>query len=165
MYLLLNQAKAHRFPVKTIRTITMNQIVQLNQADFPKIKTLLAASNLPYSDLEFSPVYFWGIKEDKKPVATGALEIYGAEAILRSLAVQKEFRNQGFGKQLTNFLEQKAAEFGIGRLFLLTTSAGDFFKRLGYQPAERNRCPEAILASPEFAELCPATALCMCKKL
>jgi amino-acid N-acetyltransferase len=59
-------------------------------------------------------------------------------------------------------LEQQAAG---ARLHLLTTTAAQFFHRLGYVAADRATAPAAIAGSQEFAALCPVTAQYMVKDL
>ena len=146
----------------------MNQTKAINllsHTDWPQITELLDAENLPFEDIETAPVQFFGIKNSSELLATGALEVYGNKAILRSVAVKKEFQGKGLGKQITRFLEKKAREQGIDQLFLLTTTAPDYFRKLNYQPFERKACPFEIQQSAEFKNLCPSTAVCLSKDL
>jgi amino-acid N-acetyltransferase len=53
----------------------------------------------------------------------------------------------------------------VGTLYLLTTTAREFFADRGYAEVERTEPPEAIRATTEFADLCPSTAACMRKRL
>jgi N-acetylglutamate synthase-like GNAT family acetyltransferase len=48
---------------------------------------------------------------------------------------------------------------------LLTETAETFFRRLGYTVIERDQAPSAVASSAEFRTLCPATAVCMTKRL
>lgn len=98
---------------------------------------------------------------------TGAvgLEPYGSSGLLRSLVVSPAIRGHGSGTRLVDALETRARELGITELWLLTTTAADFFARLGYAPAERDRAPEAIKDTAEFKSLCPSSAVCMVKTL
>jgi len=61
--------------------------------------------------------------------------------------------------------EQHARQCGVRRLYLLTTSAADFFARLGYKRLERDGAPAAIRTTSEFATLCPAGSVFMVKEL
>lgn len=142
-----------------------HKIDRLGKAAIPKIKSLLEAASLPVEDLETAPVQFFGITNGEKLSALAGLEIYGADAILRSVAVKNDLQNKGLGKQLVQFAENEAREMGITRLFLLTTTAEAYFRNLAYQTFERNACPDPVRASAEFAGMCPETAVCLYKKL
>jgi len=50
-------------------------------------------------------------------------------------------------------------------LYLLTTTAETFFVRCGYEVIDRAAVPEEIRATAEFRDLCPASSLCMKKRL
>ena len=92
----------------------MNPIQQLNiTEEIYSIKSLLVSVELPNSDLNKAPIQFFGIKESNYLIATGALEIYNINAILRSVAVLPAYQNSGIGKQMSCFLEKKAIELGI----------------------------------------------------
>ncbi len=54
---------------------------------------------------------------------------------------------------------------GCRALWLLTTSAADFFADLGYAECERVNVPPPIRATLQFAALCPASATVMTKRL
>lgn len=143
----------------------MVKIQLIGHSEIDSVKNLLQLSNLPNFDLDEAPVHFFGVKENGQLVATGALEIYGVHAILRSLAVHQTHQNFGYGRQIVRFLENKAIEKGIKQLFLLTSTAEDFFKKLNYLPMQRNLCPPEILSSTQFREICPLSASCLSKNL
>lgn len=144
---------------------TNHNIIPLNHSDLNEISTLLHDENLPTEDLKTAGINFYGIRNNNRLIASGALQIYGTNAILRSVAVAKEFKQQGLGKQLTKFLEDTARTNGINQLFLLTTTAADYFQGRGYLSIERSDCPKEIQLSAEFSSLCPSTAKCLFKKL
>lgn len=102
---------------------------------------------------------------DDKLVGVIGLEIYGTVALLRSLAVVPAQRNNGRGKSLVKFAEEYAADHGIESLYLLTTTAGDFFSRLGYTNTAREDAPSSIKATSQFSGLCPASSVFMSKHL
>ena len=59
----------------------------------------------------------------------------------------------------------EARRDGAARLHLLTTTAGDFFRKLGYRDCPRDEAPERVASSREFAALCPASADYLVKRL
>ena len=50
---------------------------------------------------------------------------------------------------------------GLDALYLLTTTAQDWFPRFGFERVDRSSTPPEIAGSDEFAELCPASAVVM----
>ncbi|WP_228434553.1 hypothetical protein [Natrarchaeobaculum aegyptiacum] len=49
----------------------------------------------------------------------------------------------------------------VDALYLLTTTAVDFFAARGYDEIDRADAPDAIRNTTEFADLCPSSATCM----
>jgi len=98
-------------------------------------------------------------------VGCAAIEIYGRDGLLRSVAVAADRRGSGLGRRLTDAALMLAAERRLDRLYLLTETATTFFARLGFEPVSRVDVPAAVQASPEFSHLCPASAQAMMRDL
>lgn len=129
-----------------------------------EVKTLLAEAQLPVSDLhEKRNLVLLGIREQGRLVGVIGVEAYGAVGLLRSLAVVEARRRSGLGRCLTAAAEQWAAEQGIKTLYLLTTTASEFFARLGYEVIPRSEAPAAVAATAQFSGLCPASSTFMRK--
>lgn len=141
------------------------RIEKFNKNDLKEIEKFLKEAELPVNDIYSSPVNFFGIKESQKMVAVGALEIYHPYAIVRSVAVSPKLQKNGVGSKMVDFLEEKAKELKIAELFLLTTTAEEFFSKKGYANKLRSSCPEKILNSEEYRNLCPDSAISLSKKL
>lgn len=134
--------------------------------DLPAIQQLLGDSALPYSDLTTAQLAdFLVLDNDGDLVGCVGIERYGRDALLRSLAVEDSRRGTGQGRHLAGAIEAHAASTGIAQLFLLTTSAAVFFEGRGYRHIARADAPQAVQASTQFAELCPASSACMAKTL
>lgn len=134
--------------------------------DLPEILSLLSAAGLPMSDLaDGSQVEFLVARRGEHVVGVVGLERFGEVGLLRSLAVGAEHQRQGLGLALTRALEAHAASTGICSLVLLTETAPGFFRQHGYEAIARAGAPQAVQASTEFRELCPASAICMSKRL
>ena len=93
------------------------------------------------------------------------LEVTGADALVRSLAVRQSYRGQGIGKKLTSAIERHARARGVQVLYLLTLTAEDFFIAQGYRHSDRSTAPESIKATLEFRSLCPQNAVCLRKRV
>lgn len=130
------------------------------------IRHLLAASDLPDEDLTPSHLEHFFVAHDGNTfVGVVGAELYGDAGLLRSLAVAPAHRRDGVGARLTNAIEQYARRTGVSALYLLTTTAAEYFERHGYQQIERDALPEAIQATEEATRLCPSSAICMRKRI
>ena len=97
--------------------------------------------------------------------AFGGLEGSGPDQLIRSVVVTSSVRQRGFGRRIVEALAGQARTDGAKRLWLLTTSADGFFADLGWTIVERGKAPEPVRATPQFAGLCPASAVLMCRQL
>ncbi|MEM6486129.1 MAG: arsenic resistance N-acetyltransferase ArsN2 [Pseudomonadota bacterium] len=134
-----------------------------------EIGALLEAEGLPVSDLscksdEHQAAVLFCARYDQKILGVVGLEYHGASALLRSLAVAPVARSTGCGRLLVTFAEDRAVERGARSLYLLTTTAADYFARLGYGELSRSDAPREIAATPQFSDLCPSSAAFMCKR-
>jgi len=127
---------------------------------------LLQSQELPVSDITDAHLeHFFFVGSDGSPTGLVGLEIYGADALLRSLVVGENARNKGLGSALVEHAEQYAGAMSVRSIYLLTTTAEAFFERLGYQRIERSNAPPSIERTREFASLCPASSAFMLKSL
>ena len=134
--------------------------------DLPALKALLAASGLPSEDIAVSHLeHFIILAGSGRVVGSIGLEKFGADALLRSLAVDTMMRGEGYGVRLLQEIEAHALRNGVRTLYLLTTSADHFFEHHGYQRLDRSAVPESIRKTTQFAHLCPSSALCLYKSL
>jgi amino-acid N-acetyltransferase len=127
---------------------------------------LLQAQGLPVSDITAEHLeHFFFIGSDDSPTGLVGLEIYGTDALLRSLVVGENARSKGVGSALTEHAQRYAASKSVRSIYLLTTTAEAFFKRLGYECIDRSQAPPSLERTHEFASLCPASSAFMVKSL
>ena len=93
---------------------------------------------------EVSAGNFSVMERDGKVIACAALRLYPARtdgsgattdegvAEVASFAVRPGYRNEGRGDQMLSYLETRAKEAGIEKLFLLTTRTADWFTQRGF---------------------------------
>lgn len=129
------------------------------------VRSLLTAANLPAADLPDDLEHFLGCGAPESPDGVVGLELYGRDALLRSLVVSPAMRGRGCGKALVDAVESYARDAAVQRMFLLTETAEPFFASLDYLVAPRESAPDAIRNSSEFSTLCPASATFMWKTL
>jgi amino-acid N-acetyltransferase len=138
------------------------EITQPEPAELEQIKQILKLAALPTTDLTQAHLHRFLVARDGATLAgVGGLEIFGQDALLRSVVVDPVYRERGLGSHLVHRLEEAAQEQGADTIYLLTTSAERFFSLLGYRRIERRQTPPTIQATPEFTSLCPDTAVCM----
>jgi amino-acid N-acetyltransferase len=132
----------------------------------PQVRRLLSDAKLPTADLTPEHLkHFIGCGLEQVPKGVVGLEIYGPDALLRSLTVEDKTRGKGCGKALVAEAERYAKEQGVRRIYLLTTNAAKFFGNLGYSVVVRDDAPECIRRTPEFSSLCPSSSTFMAKDL
>lgn len=139
----------------------------LNVGSKPPLRAavaLLAAAGLPSSDLtEPHLEHFLFCGPRNAPTGLVGLELYGSDALLRSLAVAPTAQRSGLGSTLLEQAEGYAHAHGVRSLYLLTTTARRFFEERGYGLISRERCPAAIRSTSEFASLCPQSSALLVK--
>lgn len=133
--------------------------------DFATVFDLLNEAELDYSDLGQPGIRLFQMVESGRVTAVGGLEIRAGQALLRSVAVKKEWQGRGLGKKLVAQIEKAAGQSGIRSLYMLTTTASGFFQSLGYRTIHRDDFAEPLKLTAQFAGLCPASAICMKKEL
>ena len=129
----------------------------------PEIHALLAASKLPLDDVEVFLGDFIIARFNGELVGCIGLERYGKIALLRSLVVREDFRGFGIAKELCRRFEERLSGFEV--VYLLTTTAADFFRKIGYEEINRDEAPPPIRTNKQFTTLCPSTAVLMKKIL
>jgi N-acetylglutamate synthase-like GNAT family acetyltransferase len=133
--------------------------------DRTAILPLLERCQLPTADIETSKSsVFFGYYQDSILIAVVGLELYPPVGLLRSLAVAPEHRHRGIGRTLVGCGEDYGQSRNLQSLYLLTTTAAEFFTKLGYASVDRAKAPASIQATAQFSQLCPAASTLMCKQ-
>ncbi|HWL40814.1 MAG TPA: arsenic resistance N-acetyltransferase ArsN2 [Gemmatimonadaceae bacterium] len=141
-----------------IRTVTGN--------DLPAVWKLLVAAGLPVEGVEENFSDFIVAEDGENRIAgVVGLERYGASALLRSAAVAPSSRGTGLGSRLVKRILERASSHGIRDVYLLTTTAEEYFPRFGFTRTARADVPEPVKASREFQGACPDSAVVMKRAL
>jgi N-acetylglutamate synthase-like GNAT family acetyltransferase len=123
---------------------------------------LLRRSGLAETDVaERWGHYFVVHEDDGRVVGVAGLEVHGDDGLLRSVAVNTDYRRQGLGASLVEAALSRAARLELRSVYLLTTDARDYFSRLGFSECPREEAPPDIRKSWEFTTGCPSTAAFM----
>jgi amino-acid N-acetyltransferase len=139
----------------------MIRIRSAGDVDLEAVEMLLSASDLPIDGVAENFANFL-IAEDGDTIAGAiGLERFGSVALLRSAVIAPRHRGVGIGRRLIEALLTGAAESGIEDMYLLTTTAEDYFPRFGFSRSSRSAVPDELRASAEFQGACPDTATVM----
>jgi amino-acid N-acetyltransferase len=131
--------------------------------DLDAVLRLLAQSGLPQDGLTDCLETILVATENGQIVGSAALEPYPDGALLRSVAVVSRLRGTGVGHRLTHAAIDLATRLGAPAVFLLTTTAEEFFPRFGFVGIARDAVPDSIQQSIEFKLACPSHATVMMK--
>ena len=130
------------------------------------LKAALTRAGLPADDILAPGLQFWRFStQDDVPAGFGGIEVHGADALMRSVVTLPPLRARGIGQAIVQALEAEAVVMKCRAVWLLTTTAREFFDRLGYAAVDRADVPGPIRATAQFSSLCPDSATVMVKRL
>lgn len=138
-----------------------DRIRPAGEGDLPAILALLGRCGLPADGLADHRITTLLAQDGERLVGCAAVEPYGEVALLRSVAVDPAFRGRGLGVQVTRAALDLAAARGFRVLYLLTTTADEFFARFGFRRIPRGAVDPAVRSSVEFTTACPESARAM----
>jgi amino-acid N-acetyltransferase len=143
----------------------MIQATQIAREQWQRFRAALESADLPADDIDLPGRTFFEFTQNSETVAWGGFETHGTDGLLRSLVVMSTYRSKGVGVAVLRVIEAIAAEQGIARFHLLTTTASGFFEQQGYAVNQRASAPPLISQTEQFRGLCPGSACYMCKVL
>jgi amino-acid N-acetyltransferase len=136
-------------------------IESIGANDHSAVLSLLKDAELPAAGASEHISSFLVARDGDKIVGCIGLEAYGDVALLRSLAATSAVRGSGVGRRLVEGLIVRARSDGVSVLYLLTTTADEYFPRFGFERIARSEIDERLQASEELRGACPDTAVCM----
>ena len=129
--------------------------------DLAAIVQLLGRSGLDADGLEQHLDTTLVARRNSQLVASAGLELYGRQALLRSVVVAPQLQGTGLGRRMTGQILALAQARGITQVYLLTETARDFFARFGFRLMERADVPHKVQSSQEFTMPCAQNAVAM----
>ncbi len=135
------------------------------ESDWSSIEGLLRACGLPIAGAREHFADFVLAEARDKVVGCAGAEIFGEEALLRSVAVAADWREQGVGGKLVGAVLANLRRRGVANVVLLTTTAEEFFAARGFRRTAREAVPASVQASVEFNGACPDSAIVMLRRL
>ncbi len=143
------------------------KITDASADDLKEILELLSEVQLPHEGVaENVGAFLVARDEASRLVATIGLERHGRTALLRSAAVVPEYQRSGVGSRLTEQLLERAANEGVERVVLLTSTASEFFaRRFEFSETPRAKYDEELAGSSEWNLPRCSSAVCMSLEL
>lgn len=129
--------------------------------DLDAIKQLLTASLLPSRDLGAANQRFIAACERGRVIGCAGLQVAGTNGLVRSMAVHWTRRNAGLGSRLQQRLLFEAVMAGVRTLYVVTSTAEEFFARHGYRKVAAQGVPPELQASEEFTAFVPGGSTVM----
>ena len=130
--------------------------------DLQIVERLLEAAKLPLEGVrDFFPTHYTVAERDGELIGAVGIEQYGDHGLLRSAVIAEDARGSGIGRELVHAVLQWGRGQKLHEIYLLTTTAPLFFERLGFTAVDRDTVPAHVQQAPEFASICPATAVVM----
>ena len=116
------------------------------------IRQLLNEFALDYQDLdELKMRDFLALENENGLMGCVGLEVFGEDAVLRSLAVHASGRGIGYGWMLADMAINTARFRGVKRLYLVTATASDFFAaKHGFRVVDLSTAPASVVSSTTF---------------
>lgn len=134
-------------------------------SDLAGINQLLRQEDLPeVNTTECTNFFYKVVDQGNKIIGAIGLETYGSYGLLRSLVVDKNFRNNGIADKLVTRVMGSARINGLNEVYLLTSTAEQYFLRKGFERRDRKTCPDEIRQSREYSSICPVSSALMSKK-
>jgi N-acetylglutamate synthase-like GNAT family acetyltransferase len=131
---------------------------QAQPADWPAVRTLLTANQLPLDGAQEHLSTFVIAESGREVVGCAGVEPRGDVALLRSVAIAPGLHAQGIGQEMVRLVLQEARRRSFKAVYLLTTTARDYFQRLGFVVSDRAAAPNGLQQSAEFQGACPVSA-------
>ncbi len=145
--------------VHTFRPITFDD------REWDQFLAALKGAGLPTDDLLTEGQNFYQMSDVDGSIAFGGFYIAKTEGLLRSIVVLPYRRCVGIGRRFVEFLLDRMKRRGVEHVWLLTTTTEPFFEKLQFRTRPRDDAPATIAGTREFAVLCPASAVLMCRNL
>jgi amino-acid N-acetyltransferase len=129
--------------------------------DLIPARELLRRLSLPDHGVAEQFGHYLVVRDATRLVGVCGVEVCGDDGLLRSVAVDPDYRGEGIGVLLVAGAQELARRLKLEALYVLTTTAEAFFRRQGFQDFAREKAPEAVRSSWEFSSGCPASSAFM----
>lgn len=128
---------------------SQHDIERLRNQEVEHVRTRLQEVGMMWEDVDLERSMFWGVRSGDDLTGFVRLELDLPHALLGSLYVEPEYREQGLGRRLVRYIETEAVDRDVERLFLFSTEAGEFFQELSYDEVAVDETVDAVAKAPQ----------------
>ncbi len=130
------------------------------QDDLPSMVALLDRLKLSVAGLDDHWTNAVVLRATKTVVGCATLEVYGEDGLLRSVAIDPSIRGKGLGRVVSEAALGLGLKKGVCSFYLLTDSAVEFFKKIGFSSINKEQIPELLRKSTALSS-CSNSAVAM----
>lgn len=130
------------------------------EADLEAIRGLLTAADLPVVGIDGYINQFL-VAENEQVIGVIGIHYDAEKALLRSFVVNPQEQKCGVGTALVTEALQQMKSQQITEVYLLTETAVEYFKRIGFCEISREQMPIHLLAESGLDQVCPCSSCCM----
>lgn len=146
-------------------TVVFNRAVDYmiraaHKEDLDQVKKLLEERALPTVGVDKNITKFL-VADHHAIIGTVGVLYDGEKALIRSFAVSAENEKRGIGLALVKELLTEIKSMGSKEVYLLTETAAEYFKRLGFYRINREEMPQLLLEESGLDQACPCSSQCM----
>jgi GNAT superfamily N-acetyltransferase len=127
--------------------IAFNEFFEIDASD-AGLKSALHSEHLKPHKARTERQSFWRLGPASCPAGFIGVEHHGAIAVLRSVLVTPEYKDQGYGAGLISLAEGRLRHLGTKELWLVTEHAESFFEHLGWRVRPEGDVPEPVRHIP-----------------
>ena len=137
-----------------------------SERDIQQVEALLRSVTLPVEGVAEHIREFVVEERDGSIVGSAAVERYGENGLLRSVAVSPKLQGTGLGATLVERALDQSTTAGVRNVVLLTTTAREFFaKRFGFEECWRGEYDSAFAGWAEWKLPRCSSAIAMRRRL
>ena len=94
-------------------------------------------------------------------VGVAGIELYGDDGLLRSVCLDPKCRSLRIGAALVEDRIDWARDKALRAIYLLTTTAPEYWLRFGFRKIARGDAPDALANSREWSSDCPSESIAL----
>ena len=132
-----------------IRKHREGELVIEQTRDLARVRALLEQAAMPAYGIEAPSSCYLLAFFGHEPVGVIGIEPRLDASLLRSLYVVESMRSRGIGAALVTAARKAAHTRGARHLYLFSTDAGDFFKRVGFEEIAVEQTIAAVRGAPQ----------------
>ncbi len=125
------------------------EIIVEQTRNLARVRALLEGEGMMTDGIEWPSACYLMAFDGDEAVGVVGIEPFLDSALLRSLYVAPAYRRRGVGRDLVAAARKAAHSRGARQLYLFSTDAGDFFTRIGFDPAPVAEVTEALRGTPQ----------------